>query len=55
MPSNGANARGGKGGKGNQNPFDSASPAYSLTAQADMTREDPKRAEKMRALANIGR
>jgi len=55
MPSNGANARGGKGGKNSQNPFDSKSPAYSLTAQTEMMQSDPKHAEKLRAMANVGR
>jgi len=53
MPSNGAGAKGGKGGKNNANPFDPKSDAFSLTAQSDMKKSDPKRAEKLRALAAI--
>ena len=55
MPSNGAGAKGGKGGKNNANPFDSKSDSFSLTAQTEMMRSDPKHADKLRALANVGR
>jgi len=55
MPSTGAGARGGKGGKSNSNPFDRKSDAYSLTAQTEMMQSDPKHAEKLRAMANVGR
>ena len=55
MPSNGAGAKGGKGGKNNVNPFDPKSDNYSLTAQTEMMQSDPKRAEKLKALANVGR